>query len=105
SGSRRRGAPMGGGAGLGWASEHHELRLSGPDGQRVLERRVANDEAGIARLLGLLAQHEVEAVAIERPEGLLVDRLLEAGFTVLAVHPNQVAAARERFSLAGKSDR
>ena len=27
--------------------------------------------------------------AVERPDGLLVDRLLEAGVRVLAVHPNQ----------------
>ena len=36
----------------------------------------------------------VERVAIERPDGLLIERLLDAGLTVLAIHPNQVAAAR-----------
>jgi transposase len=47
----------------------------------------------------------VVRVAIERPEGLLVDRLLEAGFTVLPVHPNQLKATRPRFEAAGgKSD-
>jgi hypothetical protein len=40
---------------------------------------------------------DVELVAIERPDGLLVDRLLEAGFRVLALHPNQVKAARDGF--------
>ena len=45
-------------------------------------------------------------VAIERPDGLLVDRLLEAGVRVLALHPNQVKAARDRFRASGgKSDR
>ena len=45
-------------------------------------------------------------VAIERPDGLLVDRLLEAGLRVLALHPNQVKAARDRFRASGgKSDR
>ena len=49
---------------------------------------------------------DVEVVAIERPDGLLVDRLLEAGVRVLALHPNQVKAARERFRASGgKSDR
>ena len=48
----------------------------------------------------------VELVAIERPDGLLVERLLDAGLTVFAMHPNQVAAARDRFRAAGgKSDR
>ena len=44
-------------------------------------------------------------VAIERPDGLLVDRLLEAGFKVLAIHPNKVKATRPRYEAAGgKSD-
>jgi transposase len=53
-----------------------------------------------------LACFEVEVVAIERPDGLLVDRLLDAGVQVLALHPNQVKAARDRFRASGgKSDR
>jgi transposase len=49
---------------------------------------------------------EVELAAVERPDGLLVDRLLDAGIAVLAVHPNQVKAARDRFrAWGGKSDR
>jgi hypothetical protein len=49
---------------------------------------------------------DVGLVAIERPEGLLVERLLDAGLRVLALHPNKVAAARDRFRVAGgKSDR
>ena len=48
---------------------------------------------------------EGELVAIERPGGLLVERLLDAGLRVLALHPNQVAATRERFRVSGgKSD-
>ncbi len=44
-------------------------------------------------------------VAIERPDGLLVDRLLEAGFTVLPIHPNKLKATRPRYEASGgKSD-
>ena len=35
----------------------------------------------------------------------MVERLLDAGLRVLALHPNQVAAARDRFRVSGgKSD-
>jgi len=34
---------------------------------------------------------------------VLVDRLLDAGLQVLALHPNQVAAARARFRASGGS--
>ena len=74
---------MGAVAGVDWASEHNDLRISGPSGQQILELRLAGDEAGIARLVALCVEHEVEVVGIERPEGLLVDRLLEAGLCVL----------------------
>jgi hypothetical protein len=42
---------------------------------------------------------------VSRPDGVLVDRLLVAGMRVLALHPNQVKAARDRFRASGgKSD-
>ena len=53
-----------------------------------------------------LVRSGVELVAIERPDGLLVERLLDAGLRVLPLHPNQVAATRDRFRVSGgKSDR
>jgi transposase len=76
------------------------------DGEALLERAFAMDEAGIVELCETLTGHGVCRVAIERPDGVLVERLLEAGLTVLAIHPNQVKAARPRFTAAGgKSDR
>src|ERR1700751_3822897 len=54
----------------------------------------------------MLVRLGVELVAIERPDGLLVERLLDAGLRVLPLHPNKVAAARDRFRVSGgKSDR
>jgi transposase len=44
-------------------------------------------------------------VAIERPSGMVVDTLLEAGFTVVPIHPNAVQATRPRYRSHGaKSD-
>jgi transposase len=43
--------------------------------------------------------------AIERPTGLLIDTLVEAGFPVVPIHPNALKASRPRYSAAmGKSD-
>jgi hypothetical protein len=39
-------------------------------------------------------------VAIERPTGLIVDTLVEAGFAVVPNHPNAVKATRPRYSAA-----
>jgi len=92
-------------AGVDWASAAHEVCVS-EEGQ-VRERfSVAHDETGIAELAGKLVRLRVARIAIERPDGILVERLLAAGIRVLAIHPNQVKAARPRFAVAhGKSDR
>ena len=93
-------------AGIDWASEQHALCVVDEAGTRLRERVVAHEETGIAALCRELVALEVERVAIERPDGILVDRLLDAGLVVIAVHPNQAKAARERYSVAhGKSDR
>jgi transposase len=96
---------MGPNAGLDWAADKHDLVIVDEHGRVLLKRVVAHNEQGIRELVELLLEQQVARVAIERPEGLLVGRLLAAGIGVLAIHPNQVAAARERFRPAGgKSD-
>jgi transposase len=92
-------------AGIDWASEAHEVCIS--EEGRVAERfSVAHDEQGIAELARRLRRAGIARVAIERPDGILVERLLEAGLEILAIHPNQAKAARPRFAVAhGKSDR
>ncbi|HEX2706735.1 MAG TPA: transposase, partial [Solirubrobacterales bacterium] len=92
-------------AGIDWASKAHEVCVS--EEGRVNERfSAAHDERGIAGLASRLVQLGVARVAIERPDGILVERLLVAGLGVLAIHPNQLKAARSRYAIAhGKSDR
>jgi transposase len=93
-------------AGVDWAAEKADVMVQDQDGGVLLERAFAMDEAGIARLCQTLLELTVCRVAIERPDGVLVERLLDAGLIVLAMHPNQVKAARPRFTAAGgKSDR
>ena len=92
-------------AGLDLASEEHRLLVVDDEGSRVDERRVPHSEDGIAALVCRLQELEVARVAIEQPNGLVVERLLDAGIAVVPVHPNQLAAARDRYRAGGgKSD-
>ncbi|MCA1677911.1 MAG: IS110 family transposase [Actinobacteria bacterium] len=92
-------------AGVDWASEEHAVCVNDADGRIVEGRRYRHDERGIRTLCARLIKLGVTLVAIERPDGLLIERLLDAGLSVIAIHPNQVAAMRPRFSAAGgKSD-
>src|SRR5579883_1594109 len=91
-------------AGLDLASEEHRLVVVGTDGEIIEERRVVHSEEGLEALARRLRELAVARVAIEQPNGLVVDRLLDAGVAVVAVHPNQLAAARDRYRTGGKSD-
>jgi hypothetical protein len=96
---------MGNCAGVDWASEKHDVLIEDPAGHELLGATFAHDEDGVSALCAALECFEVVG-GIERPDGLLVDRLLDAGLRVLALHPNQVKAARDRFRASGgKSDR
>ena len=94
-------------AGIDWAKDEHALCVVEEAGRKILQRRFAHQEGAIAELCRSLVEIGVERVAIERPEGVLVERLLEAGIVVIAIHPNQLKASRPRFRASGcraKSD-
>src|SRR5690349_24825679 len=91
--------------GVDWASEEHAACVVDERGRIVEGRRYRHSEPGIRALCARLVRLRVAVVALERPDGLLIERLLDAGLTVIAVHPNQVKAMRPRFRAAGgKSD-
>jgi transposase len=99
--------PMSTSAEIDWAKDYHALCLVDELGRVLSERRFAHDEKGIAQLCHWLVDNGVGRVAIERPEGVLVERVLGCGLVVLAIHPNQLKAARPRFRASGgrsKSD-
>src|SRR5215472_17426153 len=92
-------------AGVDWASEEHAVCVVDERGRIVEGKRYSHNEPGIRALCARLVRLRVALVALERPDGLLIERLLDAGVAVVAVHPNQVKAMRPRYSVAGgKSD-
>lgn len=94
--------------GIDWAAASHAVCVLDAAGRRVATFTVEHSAAGLARLVTRLA-HLGEAadmpVAIERPNGTLVDALLEAGHPVVPVKPNAIKTWREGEVLSGaKSD-
>jgi hypothetical protein len=96
--------------GIDWAEDHHDIAVVDRDGQLLARRRISDDAAGLAQLLGLLAEHgdtpqDPIPVAIETPRGLLVACLRATGRQVYPINPMSVARYRDRHSVAGrKSD-
>ena len=93
-------------AGIDWASEKHDVLVANETGETLLAATFAHDEKGLSALCRTLVRMEVVLVAIERPDGLLVEAAAGRGSAGVAVAPEQVAAARDRFRVSGgKSDR
>jgi transposase len=96
-------------AGLDWASREHAVCIIDDSGAIRDRFDVSHDAAGLRELLARLRRYAPTAaplpVAIERPSGLVVDALIEAGFAVVPIHPNVVKATRPRYRSHGaKSD-
>ena len=95
-------------AGLDWGSVEHAACVIDDQGAIVVRLEVPHTVEGLRELLTQLARivpsHELP-IAIERPSGLVVDTLVEAGHPVVPIHPNALKACRPRYGAAtGKSD-
>src|SRR5262249_46737070 len=94
--------------GIDWAAATHAVCVMNAAGTIVAEFIAGHSADGIAARVRRLARFGDPAnlpVAIERPDGRLVDLLLEAGHPVVPVKPNAIKAWREGEVLSGaKSD-
>ena len=94
--------------GIDWASEAHAVCVLDRRGHVRWTGTVGHSAAGLAELvrrLKRLAPPGQVRIALERPSGLLVDTLVDAGFCVVPIHPNALKATRPRYAAAGaKSD-
>jgi hypothetical protein len=94
--------------GIDWAAAEHAVCVMNEVGRIVAEFTIKHLADGIAQLVRRLAKYgdpELVPIAIERPNGRLVDLLLEAGHAVVPVSPNAIKTWREGEVLSGaKSD-
>src|SRR5688500_15746616 len=95
--------------GIDWGAETHATCLQDAEGQILEERGVPHTiaavNAWIAAVLTRTAATPAHiAVAIEKPEGVRVDTLIERGFAVFAINPKQLDRFRDRFTAAGAKD-
>jgi transposase len=94
--------------GIDWAAETHAVCVMDAAGKMIAGFVIEHSADGIATLIRRLARYGVAGdmpVAIERPDGRLVDLLLEAGHPVVPVKPNAIKTWRDGEVLSGaKSD-
>lgn len=95
-------------AGLDWGSSSHAVCVIDEAGKIIDRFEPKHDADGLAELKARLAKQGPTgelAIAVERPSGLIIDTLVDAGHPVVPIHPNVVKACRPRYRAAGgKSD-
>ncbi|MET7922358.1 IS110 family transposase [Streptomyces avermitilis] len=94
--------------GVDWGSTEHAVCVLAESGRVHARFAITHTAAGftdLAHRLARLGDAELVPVAIERPDGRLVDALLEAGHPVVPVKSNAIKAWRDAEILSGaKSD-
>ncbi|PKW16699.1 transposase [Saccharopolyspora spinosa] len=84
--------------GIDWAESFHDVALGRP-GEGVIEQfRIDRTAAGVARLVARCLDREPDPaevrVVLETRHGVLVETLVDAGFTLLPVNPDLVVRRR-----------
>ena len=91
--------------GLDWASRSHAVCVVEETGRVRARFEVSNTGKSFAGLIKRLRKLKVTGIGIERPDGPLVEAMLEAGLVVYVIAPSMLKAVRARFGAAGaKSD-
>jgi transposase len=92
-----------------WADKFHQVWVSDAQGQRVAEKKVVENVQGLAEFSRWLNESRTQGIefwaAIEKPQGRIVDFLLDHGVMVYPVNPKALDRARDRFRVSkSKSD-
>ena len=96
--------PNGVTGGLDWARDDHAVSVVDARGRELVRHTVEHSAAGLRELIEVLAGAGACEVAIERPDGPVIDALLGADLTVVVISPNQVKNLRGRYGSAGNKD-
>ena len=95
--------------GVDWADTEHAIWVEDESGTQVAALTVPHTAAGLSEFGRWLYERQAQGIecwaAIERPEGRVVDFLLDHGVVVYPVNPKALDRARDRFRMSGtKSD-
>jgi transposase len=95
--------------GIDWATRAHEVCALDVERKILGRKSFLNSTQGLTALVDWLFELAAGfpaaiAVAIERPDGLVVEALLDRDIAVFTLNPKQLDRFRDRFSAAGAKD-
>jgi len=94
--------------GIDWADDHHDVSIVEEQGREIKRFQISHDPDGFLNLLkeiqNLGGNPNDVAFCLEKPHGLLIDFLIDHGFTVYPINPKSAERLRDRHSSSMKKD-
>jgi transposase len=96
-------------AGIDWAHVFHQACVVDDKGKVLWEARIEHTAEGLSELCAKLIELaggdvSMIPVGIETPNGIVVETLVAAGFSVFVINPKQIDRFRDRFAMSGAKD-
>lgn len=94
--------------GIDWADDHHDIHIADDNETKVDSFRIKHDPEGLSCLRDKIRKLPVSKdqvlIAIETHKHLLVDFLLDEGYTIYSINPRSVDSYRDRYRVSGAKD-
>jgi len=88
--------------GIDWASDHHDIAITNDSAKKVSAFRIEHNAKGLQLLRDkfrdLGVPKEEILIGIETPRLLIVDFLLNEGFTIYPINPKAIDRYRDRYT-------
>ena len=96
-------------AGVDWGRDSHQVCVVDQEGSVIGEKAFKHSEAGLYEMAQWMSevsgrQTRDIAVAIDVDHGTVVERLIERGFLVYSINPEQLDRLRDRFRVSEAKD-
>lgn len=92
--------------GIDWADESHRVFITDDSAQRLASFSIPNNRSGIETLFEKIRQFAKDPkqvlFALETSKGLLINSILDAGYTVYSINPKSVDRYRDRYKVSGQ---
>lgn len=79
---------------MDWSRDDHAISVVDDRGREIARCTLTYTAAGLREMVSFLRRHGAGEVAIERPDGPVVDTLLQGGLTVVVISPKSSALAQ-----------
>lgn len=90
--------------GVDWADQFHQVWIGNSEGKKVLEKKVVEDVEGLSEFGRWLDEQRAKQIelwaAIEKPQGRIVEFVLDHGVVVYPINPKALDRARDRFRMS-----